>query len=160
MLNVSMICVGKMKERHYIAAFEEYKKRLGAFCRFEFLEIAEARLDDNPSGVQIQLALEKEGREILKKIPTCAKLIALCIEGESLSSEGFARALSNMAVSGASRIAFAVGGSFGLHEKVKNAAAMRLSMSRMTFPHHLARVMAAEQIYRAFAIMQGNKYHK
>lgn len=160
MLNISLICVGKMKERHYISAFEEYEKRLNAFCRMELIEIPEAKLPENPSEKEIAAALEKEGREILKRIQSGTKLIALCIEGEMLSSTDLAGTLQSMAVSGTSRVAFVIGGSFGLHGEVKKAAAMRLSMSKMTFPHHLVRVMAAEQIYRAFTIIEGNKYHK
>jgi len=160
MLNVSLICVGKMKERHYISAFEEYEKRLSAFCKFELFEISESKLADNPSDSEIKSALVKEGREIQKKIPAGAKLVAMCIEGETLSSVDLAEMLKGMAVSGTNRVAFVIGGSFGLHDDIKCIAAKRLSMSKMTFPHHLARVMTAEQIYRAFTIIEGNKYHK
>lgn len=160
MLAVKLICVGKMKEKHYIAAFDEYRKRLGAYCRFELDELPEQRLPDQPSEKEIAAALEKEGGEILRRLPPQAVLVAMCVEGQQLSSPGLARQISRWAGEGKSRLCFAVGGSFGLSPAVKQQAALRLSMSEMTFPHHLARVMLAEQIYRAFTINEGSRYHK
>jgi len=160
MLGVSLICVGKMKEKHYISAFEEYRKRLGAFCRFELIELPEQRLSDDPSEKEISAALEKEAAEIEKRIPSGAAVVAMCVEGVQKSSPELATQLQSWANSGISRICFLVGGSFGMSEKIKAQADLRLSVSKMTFPHHLFRVMLAEQIYRAFAINEGSRYHK
>ena len=155
MPGLSFIFVGKMRERHYAAAFEEYYKRLGAFGKPELREIAEERLPEQPSEREIAQALSREAAEIEKAVPKAAYTVALCAEGRSLSSEELARELE-----GRPKLCFIVGGSFGLDERVKKAADMRLSMSRMTFPHHLARVMLAEQVYRAFTIINGGRYHK
>ena len=160
MLNVRLVCVGKMRERYYIDAFAEYAKRLGGYCRFECLEIAEQRLSDAPSEAEIAAALEKEGAEILRAVPEGAFLVALCVEGKSLPSEAMARLIQERAGSGKPKLCFVVGGSCGLSPAVKARADLRLSMSAMTFPHHLARVMLAEQIYRGFKILEGSRYHK
>ncbi|MBQ6465744.1 MAG: 23S rRNA (pseudouridine(1915)-N(3))-methyltransferase RlmH [Oscillospiraceae bacterium] len=160
MLNVKLICVGRMREKYYIEAFAEYAKRLGAYCRFECQELAEQRLGDTPSEAEIAAALEKEGAEILRAVPGDAFLVALCVEGRSLPSEAMARLIAERASSGKPKLCFVVGGSFGLSPAVKARADLRLSMSAMTFPHHLARVMLAEQIYRGFKINEGSKYHK
>ena len=145
MLNVKLICVGRMREKYYIEAFAEYAKRLGAYCRFECQELAEQRLGDAPSEAEIAAALEKEGAEILRAVPGDAFLVALCVEGRSLPSEAMARLIAERASSGKPKLCFVVGGSFGLSPAVKARADLRLSMSAMTFPHHLARVMLAEQ---------------
>lgn len=160
MLNVKLICVGKMREKYYSDAFNEYAKRLGGYCRFECLELPEQRLGDAPSEAEIAAALEKEGAEILRAVPEGAWLVALCVEGKSLSSEDVARLLASRADSGRPRLCFVVGGSYGLSPAVKARAELRMSMSAMTFPHHLARVMLAEQIYRGFKINEGSRYHK
>lgn len=160
MLGVKIVCVGKLREKYFEAAYAEYAKRLGVYCRFETAELIETRLPDNPSLREIGAALEKEAAEILRQIPRGAYTAALCVEGVRLSSEELAKRMADLAVSGVPRICFIVGGSFGLHESVKNAADLRLSMSPMTFPHHLARVMLAEQIYRALSINEGARYHK
>lgn len=160
MLSVKLVCVGKMREKHYTEAFAEYQKRLGAYCRFELAEVPEQRLPERPSERELGNALEREADEIFAQIPKNAAVIALCVEGERMTSPALAQRLAAYAGSGVSRLCFVVGGSFGLHERVKRAAALRLSMSDMTFPHHLARVMLAEQIYRAFTIQEGCRYHK
>ena len=160
MLSVTVLCVGKMREKHYISAFSEYEKRLGAFCRFDLQEIPEQRLPDRPGEKEIETALEKEAGEILRRIPKGAAVIAMCVEGKMLSSTDFAAFLQGLQNRGVSHVCFVVGGSFGLHPNVKQAASLRLSMSEMTFPHHLARVMLSEQIYRAFTILNGSQYHK
>lgn len=160
MLSVTILSVGKMREKHYIAAFAEYEKRLGAFCRFELQEIPEQRLPDHPSQKEIDAALEREAGEILRRIPKSAAVVALCVEGKQLSSPEFAAFFQRQQNTGVSHLCFLVGGSFGLHPTVKQTAQLRLSMSEMTFPHHLARVMLAEQIYRAFTILNGSQYHK
>lgn len=160
MLAVTLLCVGKMKEKHYLSAFDEYRKRLGGYCRFELVELPEQRLPEEPSDKEIAAALDKEGTEILRRIPAGAVVTAMCIEGTQLSSEALARQIRDWGVAGRSRLCFLVGGSFGLSESVKAHADLKLSMSKMTFPHHLARVMLCEQIYRALSINEGSKYHK
>lgn len=160
MLNVKLICVGKMRERFYIEAFDEYAKRLGAYCKFECVELTERRLPDDPSQAEINAALEREAVEILKNVPIDAYLVAMCVEGRQIPSEGMAKLISGRENSGKPKLCFLIGGSYGMSDTVKNRADMKLSMSEMTFPHHLARVMLAEQIYRGFKINEGSKYHK
>ena len=160
MLNVKLICVGKMREKFYIDAFEEYRKRLQAYCRPELLEIPEQRLGERPAEKEISAALAREGQEILKAVPADAYLVALCVEGRQMPSEGMAALIRERENSGRPRLCFVIGGSFGLAEAVKQRADRRLSMSEMTFPHHLARVMLVEQLYRGFKINEGSQYHK
>lgn len=160
MIDVKLICVGKLKEKFYAAAAEEYVKRLGAYCKIAVLELPEERLPDRPSQAQIDAALEKEGERILGKIPGGSVMIALCVEGQTLSSEALAARLEKWTVQGKSQFVFLIGGSYGMHPSVKARADLRLSMSPMTFPHHLARVMVLEQVYRAFKINEGSSYHK
>lgn len=160
MLSVKLICVGKMKERFFIDAFAEYAKRLGGYCRFECIELAEQKLSDNPSEKEIGAALLKEAAEIGKNIPNDAYLVAMCVEGRQMPSDTMGKLIAERENSGKPKLCFVVGGSFGLDESVKKRADLRLSMSQMTFPHHLARVMLAEQIYRGFKINEGSRYHK
>lgn len=160
MLSIKLICVGKMRERFYIDAFAEYSKRLQAYCKLDCVELAEQRLSDTPSAKEIAVALERESADILKAIPNDAYVVAMCVEGKQMKSEGMAELVAAREGSGKPKLCFVVGGSFGLDARVKARADMRLSMSEMTFPHHLARVMLAEQIYRAFKINEGSKYHK
>lgn len=160
MLSVKLICVGKMREKFYIDAFSEYQKRLGAYCRFECTELVETRLPEAPSEREIAAALEKEGAEILKNIPAGSYVVAMCVEGGQMPSEEMAKLIAERENSGKPRLCFVIGGSFGLSDTVKRSADLRLSMSKMTFPHHLARVMLAEQVYRGFKINEGSRYHK
>ena len=160
MLNVKLICVGKLREKHYIEAFREYAKRLGAYCRLDCAEIAEQRLPERPGDKEIAAALDREAAEILRAVPADAWLCALCVEGKLLPSEGLAELIRQRENSGKPKLCFVIGGSFGLSDAVKQRADCRLSMSPMTFPHHLARIMLAEQIYRAFKILEGSRYHK
>lgn len=160
MLSIKLICVGKMRERFYSDAFAEYAKRLQAYCKLECIELAEQRLSDAPSAKEIAAALERESTDIMKAIPNDAYVVAMCVEGKQMKSEGMAELIAAREGSGKPKLCFVVGGSFGLDARVKARADMRLSMSEMTFPHHLARVMLAEQIYRAFKINEGSKYHK
>ena len=160
MLNVHILCVGKLKEKFYLEGAAEYAKRLGGYCRLTITELPEERLPDSPSRAQIDAALEKEGNALLARLPKGGKVVAMCVEGKTLSSEELARRLEDWTVSGMSQISFLIGGSYGLHPSVKDRADLRLSMSPMTFPHHLARVMLLEQIYRAFKIQEGSAYHK
>ncbi len=160
MLGVKFVFVGKMREKHYVSAYGEYEKRLAAYCRCETAETTETRLGDEPSEKEIAAALEKEAGEIERLIPKGAYTVALCVEGEKLSSPGLAKLISDKTAAGTSKLCFLVGGSFGLADRVKRAADLRLSMSDMTFPHHLARVMLIEQVYRALSINGGARYHK
>ena len=160
MLNVKLICVGKMREKFYIDAFEEYRKRLQTYCRLELMEITEQRLSDRPAEKEITAALEREGQEILKAVPADAYLVALCVEGKQMPSEGMAELIAARENSGKPKLCFVIGGSFGLSPTVKSRADRKLSMSQMTFPHHLARVMLIEQVYRGFKINEGSQYHK
>ncbi len=160
MLSVALICVGKMKEPYLVAAFEEYRKRLGAYCRFTLTELPEQRLAEDASEKAIAAALEKEAEEIEKRIPAQSVVVAMCVEGEQRSSPDFARAIAAWCNDGRSQLCFLIGGSCGLAERLKRRADLRLSVSKMTFPHHLFRVMLAEQLYRALNILDGGKYHK
>ncbi len=159
-MNVTLICLGKLKEDYLRAACAEYTKRLGAFCRFQTVELEPARLSDNPSQSQIDAALEDEAKRITAKIPKGAACFAMCIEGKQHSSEKFSKVLQSASVEGGANVVFIIGSSFGLSEKIKQMSRYKLSMSEMTFPHQLARVMLLEQIYRAFQIESGGKYHK
>ena len=160
MMRVRLICVGRLKERFYVEAAEEYVKRLGAYCKLEVVEIPEQRLPRLPSPGDIAGALEREGAAIQDRIPSGFTVVALCVEGQVKSSQELADALGRWAQSGGKGLALVIGGSYGLHPAVKAAAKLRLSMSPMTFPHHLARVMVLEQLYRAFQIQAGSSYHK
>ncbi len=147
-----------MKERHYIEAAGEYIKRLGAYCKISVTEIPETILSKNPSAAEISSGLEQEYSKM--NITPRSAVIAMCIEGSKMDSEVFSQKLQSFAAHGASKLVFVIGGSNGLHPALKNRADLRLSMSDMTFPHHLARVMLLEQLYRAFNISEGGKYHK
>lgn len=160
MFDITLITMGKLKEKFYINAAEEYAKRLGAYCRFTLLELPEQRLPENPSPAEISAGLEKEADLILSKIPKGAWLCVFTPEGKELSSEQFAKTLSEVKISGKSAACFLIGSSFGMAQKMKDKADFRLSMGKMTFPHHLARIMVLEQLYRAEAIQSGSKYHK
>ena len=160
MVEITLLAMGKLKEKFYISAAEEYTKRLGAYCRFRLLELPEVRLPEDPSPAQIDAGLDKEAETIFAKVPKGAYLCIFTPEGRELSSEAFAEKLAQIKLSGKSSICFLIGSSFGISPKVKAAADFRLSMGPMTFPHHLARIMVLEQIYRAEAIQAGSKYHK
>lgn len=160
MFNITLICMGKLKERFYLSAAEEYVKRLKGYCNFQLLELPEVRLPDNPSPAEILAGLEKEAEQILTKIPKGSWLCVFTPEGKLLSSESLAEKLKEVKVSGKSSVCFLIGSSFGMSQELKNIADFKLSMSPMTFPHHLARIMVMEQIYRAESIQAGSKYHK
>ena len=156
MQRVSVICVGKLKERFYIEAAAEYCKRLSRCCKLDLVELPEQRLPENPAPAEIERALAREAEAIRSRLPAGAAVAALCVEGTLRSSEELAGLLAREEAG----LAFVIGGSCGLHPSVKALAKERLSMSPMTFPHHLARVMLLEQIYRGFQILEGGKYHK
>ena len=160
MFNITLICMGKLKEKFYLTAAQEYAKRLGGYCEFHLLELPEYRLPEDPSPAEIRSGLDKEAELILQKIPKGAWFCIFTPEGKELSSEAFAEKLAQVKLSGKSSVCFLIGSSFGISPKVKAAADFKLSMGPMTFPHHLARIMVLEQIYRAEAIQAGSKYHK
>ncbi len=160
MLSIKIICVGKLKERFFTDAAAEYRKRLDSLCRLEVEELPEARISAEPTQAETEAALHREAESILLRIPSGAVTVALCIEGKTIDSVGFSQFLDMCAVKGKSRLCFIIGGSLGLHEEVKQRADLRLSFSPMTFPHHLVRIMLLEQLYRAFQIRMGSKYHK
>ena len=160
MQKVNVICVGKLKEKFYIEAVAEYEKRLQRHCKLTVTELTEQRLSDIPSDAEIKKALAAEADAIREKLPKGGAVIAMCIEGKELSSPALAEKVQQLALNGASQLTFLIGGSVGLDESLKKKADLRLSMSPMTFPHHLARIMLLEQIYRAYQILSGSKYHK
>lgn len=160
MFDITLITVGKLKEKFYLSAAAEYEKRLGAYCRFRLLELPEVRLPENPSPAEIAAGLEKEAEQIIAKLPRGTWFCVFTPEGKELSSEAFADKLREVKLSGKSSAAFLIGSSFGMAQRIKDMADFRLSMGPMTFPHHLARIMVLEQLYRAEAIQAGSKYHK
>ena len=160
MFEITLITMGKLKEKFYISAAAEYAKRLGGYCRFTLAELPESRLPENPSPAEIAAGLEKEADAILARIPKGAWLCVFTPEGKTLSSEAFAEKMKEVKLSGKSSACFLIGSSFGMAPRVKEKADFRLSMGPMTFPHHLARIMVLEQLYRAEAIQAGSKYHK
>ena len=160
MLSVHLICVGKLKEKFYLEACAEYQKRLSAYCKLNLVELPEVKLPQNPTQGEIQAALEKESEAIRAKIPANSSVIALCVEGKTRSSEELAGLVRTFEQNAARHLVFLIGGSYGMHPSIKREAWVQLSMSPMTFPHHLARVMVLEQIYRAFKINEGSSYHK
>ena len=159
MINVKLIALGNLKEGYLREAFSEYSKRLGGLCRFELIELKEYKLPDSPSDGEIDAALSDEAKRILPLLPPRAYKIALCVEGKQLSSEAFAKKIESVAASHG-EIIFVIGSSHGLSDKVKSACDARMSISEMTFPHQLMRVIMAEAIYRALNIIKGTKYHK
>jgi len=160
MMNVTLIVLGRMKESYMREFCAEYEKRLKTMCKLNIIELSPCALPDNPSQKQIDAALEAEAVKITEKIPSGAYVLSLCIEGKQKSSEEFAEMFGNVALNGKSSVVFIIGSSYGLSEKIKISSDERFSMSRMTFPHQMARVMLLEQIYRAFSINSGSKYHK
>lgn len=160
MFDVTLITMGKLKEKFYISAADEYKKRLGGHCKFTLVELPEVRLPEDPSPAEIAAGLDKEADLIFSKIPKGSWFCIFTPEGKELSSEKFAAKLKDVKLSGKSSACFLIGSSFGIAPQVKERADFRLSMGPMTFPHHLARIMVLEQLYRAEAIQAGSKYHK
>ncbi len=160
MFSIHLIVMGKLKEKFYTSAAAEYEKRLKGYCQFQITELPEARLPDEPSTAQIQAGLEKEADMILAKLPKGAWFCTFTPEGKLLSSEALASKMKDVKLSGKSCACFLIGSSFGMAQRIKDRADFQLSMSPMTFPHHLARVMVLEQLYRSEAIQAGSKYHK
>jgi len=160
MQRITVLCTGKLKEKFYLDAAAEYEKRLSRYCKLEIIELPEARLSDNPSPAEREQALAAEAAAMEEKLPKGGTVIALCIEGQEMSSEALSRKITELGAAGQSRLTFLIGGSVGLSEQLKSRADLKLSLSPMTFPHHLARIMLLEQIYRAYQIAAGTKYHK
>ncbi len=160
MLKIHIIAVGRLKEQYLRDASNEYLKRLSSFCKMSVIEIEPERLPDNPNTSQIETCLNDEAKKILSAIPHGSFIIPMCIEGKQLDSIELSQKLCDLALSGDSTVSFIIGGSYGLSDKVKSLAGLKLSMSKMTFPHQLARIMLLEQVYRAFKIAQGATYHK
>ena len=160
MFEITLLTVGKLKEKFYLSAAAEYEKRLSGYCRFRILELPESRLPEDPSPAEIAAGLEKEAEQIFQKIPKGAWFCIFTPEGKELSSEAFASKMQEVKLSGKSSACFLIGSSFGMAPRVKARANLKLSMGPMTFPHHLARIMVLEQLYRAEAIQAGSKYHK
>ncbi|WP_455529130.1 23S rRNA (pseudouridine(1915)-N(3))-methyltransferase RlmH [Ruminococcus sp.] len=158
MMNINLIVIGKLKEDYLRSACGEYIKRLGRYCTFEIHELDECRLSESPSDKEIAAALKKEAEQIKKYAK--GMIVPMCIEGKQLSSPELSEKITGAGVSGQSTVTFIIGSSFGLDPEIKDIGALKLSMSKMTFPHQLARVMLLEQIYRAFQIAEGGKYHK
>lgn len=160
MFDITLIAIGKLKEKFYLNAAQEYAKRLKAYCNFQIIELPEFRLPEDPSPAEIAAGLDREAELIFSKLPKSAWLCIFTPEGKLLTSEAFADKLKDVKLSGKSSACFLIGSSFGISPKVKERADFKLSISPMTFPHHLARILALEQIYRAESIQAGSKYHK
>lgn len=160
MFDITLIAMGKLKEKFYINAAAEYEKRMKGYCNFKILEIPEVRLPDVPSPTEIAAGLEKEADLILSKIPKGAWFCVLTPEGKLISSEALSEKMADVKNAGKSSACFLIGSSFGIAQRVKDKADFKLSMSPMTFPHHLARILVLEQLYRSESIQAGSKYHK
>ena len=160
MLNVTILAVGKIKEKFLSDAIDEYSKRLGRYCRLEIIRVKDDPTPDNPTDKERDIVLKREGERLIEKIPKGANIIPLCIEGKQKSSEEFAKIMSDIPSGGKSEVVFIIGGSMGLWDRIKDMADIKLSFSKMTFPHQLMCVILLEQLYRAFNISGGGKYHK
>ena len=160
MMNVHLIVLGKLKEKYMKDFSQEYEKRLSAYCKMTVTELEPVRLSDDPSQNEIRNALNKETQMIIAKIPKNSYVFSMCIEGKQMSSEDFSQKLDDIALSGKNSIVFIIGSSFGLSDEIKRMSDFKFSMSKMTFPHKLARIMLTEQIYRGFSISNNGKYHK
>ena len=157
-MNINLIVIGKLKEDYLRNACAEYIKRLGRYCTFSLHELNECRLSDNPSEKEIASAVKKEGEQIRRYAK--GFIVPMCIEGKQLTSQELSEKIMDTGVGGESTVTFIIGSSYGLDPEIKAMGSLKLSMSKMTFPHQLARVMLLEQIYRSFQIAEGGKYHK
>lgn len=159
-MHIRIVCIGKLKERYWTEAVEEYGKRLKRYCDLEIIQLKEARLADKASVSEEQNVIREEGQSIIKNIKEGSFVITLEILGKELSSEALAEKIENLGIEGHSDITFVIGGSLGLSEEVSRRADFKLSFSKMTFPHQMMRVVLLEQIYRAFKIIKNETYHK
>lgn len=159
-MKIKIITVGKIKEKHFVNAIKEYTKRLATYCKLEEIEVSDEKCPETLSDKEMLQVKDKEGNRIMSKIKDGDYVIALAIEGKQLSSEELADKMKNLGLSGNSDVAFIIGGSLGLADKVLKRANFKLSFSKMTFPHQLMKVVLLEQVYRGFRIMFGHNYHK
>lgn len=159
-MNITIIAVGKVKEKYIRNGLKEFKKRLSRYCKLKIIEVNDESTKENLSQVEENIIKEKEGKRILSKIPTGSYIISLAIKGEQLISEELSKKLDKLALTGKSNITFIIGGSLGLSDEIINKSNMKLSFSKMTFPHQLMRLILLEQIYRSFRISRGEPYHK
>lgn len=160
MINIQLIVLGKLKEKYMKDFSAEYEKRLSGYCKLTVTELEPVKLSDNPSEQEIRNALDKETQLIKSKITKNSYVFSMCIEGKQMSSEELSKKIEDIALSGKNNITFIIGSSFGLSPEIKQMSDYRFSMSKMTFPHKLARIMLTEQIYRALSITNNAKYHK
>lgn len=160
MISVQLIALGKLKEKYMKDFAAEYEKRLSGYCKLTVTELEPVKLSDNPSEQEIKNALNKETQMIKAKIPKNSYVFSMCIEGKQMSSQELSKKLEDIALTGKNNITFIIGSSFGLSDEIKQMSAYKFSMSKMTFPHKLARIMLTEQIYRAMSITNNGKYHK
>lgn len=159
-MKITILCVGKVKEKFYRDAIEEFVKRLSRYCKLEIVEVSDEKTDEQASETEIRIVKEKEGERLLKSIKEDAYVITLCIDGKQLDSEELSEKIEKLGIQGASHIYFVIGGSLGLADEVIKRSNFKLSFSKMTFPHQLMRVILLEQIYRAYRIMNNEPYHK
>jgi 23S rRNA (pseudouridine1915-N3)-methyltransferase len=159
-MNITIVCIGKLKERYWTDAVQEYSKRLSKYCTLSINELKEEKAPDNASAAEETAVKEAEGKSILRQIRKEAYVIALEIKGKELTSEALSEKIETLGIEGKSDLAFLIGGSLGLSEEVLARADFRLSFSKMTFPHQMMRVILLEQIYRGFKIMRNEVYHK
>lgn len=159
MLRIRLIVTGNLKEAYWRAAAAEYEKRLGAYAKVEVVELKESRLPENPSQIEIDTALSREAEAIMAAIPQRAYTVALCVEGKQLSSEQLSQKLDTV-MQNYGDLCLIIGSSHGLDPRIKAAADFRLSVSALTFPHQMMRVLLLETVYRSLSILHGGKYHK
>ncbi len=159
-MNIKVIAVGKIKEKHMVEGIKEYSKRLSRYCNLEIIEVEDEKAPENLSEKEINIIKNKEGNRVLSKIPLNAYIISLEIKGKQLSSEELARKIEDLMIGGINDVVFIIGGSLGLSDEIIQKSNFRLSFSKMTFPHQLMRVILLEQVYRGFRIMRGEPYHK
>ncbi len=159
-MNITIVCIGKLKEKYWRDAIAEYSKRLSSYCTLSICELKESRLASNPSAADEEAVKEAEGREILDHLKSSQYVVTLEVKGKRMTSEGLAARIAELTLDGTSDIAFVIGGSLGLSPEVSRRANLKLSFSDMTFPHQMMRVILLEQIYRSFKINRGEPYHK
>jgi len=159
-MKITLLTVGKIKEKYFISAIEEYSKRLSRYIKLEIIQVEDEKTPDSASDTLVNIIKDKEGEKLLKYIKDDMYLITLEIDGKNLSSEELSRKIESIGVSGKGHIAFVIGGSLGISDDIKKRSDFKLSFSKMTFPHQLMRVILLEQIYRAYRILNNEPYHK
>ena len=159
-MRINIVCVGKIKEKYLKLGIDEFKKRLSKYCKLDIIELDDEKAPENLSDKEMEMIKDKEGKKILAKIKDTSYVIALAIDGKSLSSEELADTINKLGIRGISNITFVIGGSLGLSDEVLKRANYKLSFSKMTFPHQLMRLILLEQVYRAYRINNGEPYHK